>query len=140
MNRRLVRTRIVLHSSVQTRSYRDLEVWRRALALARECYRISDSLRRGRRSGLATQIERAAASVPANIAEGNGRNHLGDYLHHLSIANGSLAELESHLLLAEALDHMDHVPIDAALSRAREVGRLLGGLIRALRASPRSSR
>jgi len=125
---------------VRVRSYRDLSVWRKALRLARESCLLSDALRGGRRSGLARQIERAATSVPANIAEGNGRNHLGDYLHHLSIANGSLAELESHLLLAEALDGADRNRINASLALAREVGRMLGGLIRALRSLPRDRR
>ena len=119
---------------MQARSFRDLTVWQRAFALAERSCAIADSLRRGRRTGLATQIERAAASIPANIAEGNGRYHRGDYLHHLSIASGSLAELESHLLLAEALDGTDRQRVSETLALAREVGRLLGGLIRALRA------
>jgi four helix bundle protein len=118
------------------RSFRDLIVWQRAFALADQSCAIADSLRRNRRSGLATQIERAAASIPANIAEGNGRYHRGDYLHHLSIASGSLAELESHLLLAQALERIDREPVHRALGLAREVGRMLGGLIRALRVAP----
>ena len=122
------------------RSYQDLLVWQKAFALARDCCKISEGLRRARRSGLATQLERAATSVPANIAEGNGRHHRGDYLHHLSIASGSLAELESHLLLAQALPGADDPSIGGALSLAREVGRLLGGLMRALRAGPRDQR
>ena len=125
---------------MRIRSFRDLTVWQRAFALAVESCRVSDGLRRGRRSGLAAQIERAASSIPANIAEGNGRNHRGDYLHHLSIANGSLAELESHLLLAQALEGADRDRVSATLALAREVGRMLGGLIRALRASPNDSR
>ena len=125
---------------MQVRSFRDLAVWQKSFALARESCSIADALRRSRRSGLATQIERAAASIPANIAEGNGRTHRGDYLHHLSIANGSLAELESHLLLAEALDGTNRPRIDATLALAREVGRMLGGLIHALRTSPRDRR
>ena len=125
---------------MEIRSFRDLTVWQRAFVLARESCLIADALRKHRRSGLAAQIERAAVSVPANIAEGNGRRHRGDYLHHLSIANGSLAELESHLLLAETLEGVDRPLIDATLALAREVGRMLGGLIRALRASPRDRR
>ena len=125
---------------MEIRSFRDVTVWQRAFALARENCLVANALRRSRRSGLATQIERAAASVPANVAEGNGRRHRGDYLHHLSIANGSLAALESHLLSAEALEESGREQIAATLALAREVGRLLGALIRALRASPRDRR
>lgn len=125
---------------MQVSSFRDLKVWQKAFALAERSCAIADGLRRKRRSGLATQIERAAASIPANIAEGNGRSHRGDYLHHLSIAHGSLAELESHLLLAESLDGSDRIRIAAALVLAREVGRMLGGLMRALQSSPHGRR
>ena len=127
-------------ASVQISSFRDLKVWQNAFALAERSCAIADSLRRSRRSGLATQIERAAASIPANIAEGNGRSHRGDYLHHLSIASGSLAELESHLLLAQALAGVDRERVSRALALAREVGRMLGGLMRALQNSPHDRR
>ena len=69
------------------------------------------------RYGLIAQIHRAAVPVPTNIAEGQGRRHLSDYLHHLSIANGSLKELETHFLIAERLQML-----------ANEVGRMLRGL------------
>ena len=82
---------------------------------------------------LGSQIRRAAASIPANIAEGNGREHLGEYLHHLSIANGSLMELETHLLLARELGYADRERTDELLNLSREVNRMLAGLRRALR-------
>ena len=81
-------------------SYREMLVWQKAMDLVVECYRLSDALPRSELFGLAAQIRRSACSVPANVAEEVGRKHLGDYLRHLSIANGSLKETETHLLVA----------------------------------------
>lgn len=81
--------------------YRDLLVWQKAMEVVLACYRLSETFPKTETFGLASQLRRAAVSIPANIAEGHGREHLGDYLHHLSIANGSLMEAETHLLLAE---------------------------------------
>ena len=69
--------------------------------------------------GLASQIQRAAVSIPANIAEGHGRDHFGDYLHHLSVANGSLMELETHLLPCARLSYL---PGNEARKLARKNG------------------
>lgn len=82
--------------------------------------------------GLIAQIQRAAVSIPANIAEGHGREHLGDYLRHLSIARGSLMELETHLLILNRL----YLPIDevkSAFEMIREVDRMLSGLTKRLK-------
>ena len=85
------------------KSYRDLLVWQKAMDLVAESYILSGKLPKTEIYGLASQIQRSAVSIPANIAEGQGREHLGDYLHHLSVANGSLMELETHLLLVSRL-------------------------------------
>ncbi len=69
---------------MKVNSYRDLQVWQKATDLAVECYRLVARLPKSEIYGLASQIQRAAVSIPANIAEGQGRAHLGDYLHHLS--------------------------------------------------------
>src|SRR5262249_50090727 len=84
---------------VPLQSYRDLKVWQRALDMTVECYRLSRTLPGSEVYGLSSQIRRASVSVPANIAEGHGRKHLGDYLHHPSVARGSLMELETHLVI-----------------------------------------
>jgi len=76
--------------------------------------------------GLASQIQRAAVSIPANIAEGHGRHRLGDYLHHLSIANGSLMELETHLLLLERLSYLPAKEVEQALALNRKDARRTG--------------
>ena len=115
------------------RSYRDLEVWQKAMDLVVESYRLTSLLPKSETYGLPSQIQRAAASVPANIAEGHGREHLGDYLHHLSIANGSLLELETHILVSGRLSYAQQEHVERILGMIGEVGRMLAGLIRSLK-------
>jgi four helix bundle protein len=90
--------------------------------------------------GLSSQIQRSATSIPANIAEGHGRKHLGDYLHHLSMAHGSLMELETHLLIAARLTFLGSDDLKPAFLQTAEVGRMLNGLISKLQDSKRSPR
>ena len=88
--------------------------------------------------GLSSQIRRAAVSVPANIAEGHGRKHLGDYLHHLSVARGSLMELETHLVIAVRLTYFAADEVRRVFLQSAEVGRMLNGLISKLQISKRA--
>jgi len=104
------------------------------MELAVECHLIARALPRRGASGLAAQIERAAGSVPANIAEGCGRRTRPDYLRHLSIANGSLLELETHVLIASRLGLLKPGQLATVLALSAETGRLLNGLIRRLNA------
>ena len=83
--------------------------------------------------GLTNQVRRAAVSVPANIAEGQGRTGTNELLHHLSIAHGSLYEVETHLLISRRLGYVDDSTSELLARQTEEVGRLLGGLIRSLR-------
>jgi four helix bundle protein len=109
------------------RDYRDLTVWQRAMVLVVECYSATRQFPKTEVYGLSSQLQRAAISVPSNIAEGNGRT-LGDYLRHLSIANGSLMELETHISLARRLAYLDEAQESRLLSLSNEVGRILAGL------------
>ncbi len=79
------------------KSYRDLEVWNVAMDLAASCYTLTRLFPKDELYGMTSQIRRAAASIPANIAEGHGREHTKEFLNHLSVARGSLMELETHL-------------------------------------------
>ena len=100
-----------------------------------ESYRVSRLLPKTEMFGLISQIQRAAVSVPANIAEGHGREQLGDYLRHLSIASGSLMELETHMLIISPL----YIPMDevkCALEMVRELDRMLSGLTKELKEIP----
>src|SRR5437763_422359 len=83
--------------------------------------------------GLTNQARRAAVSVLANIAEGQGRRGPTEMLHHLSIADGSLHELETHLLIAQRLRYLDGATATILLTQTAEVGRILGGLMRSMR-------
>jgi four helix bundle protein len=117
------------------KSYRDLRVWGKSTDLVAESYRVSRLLPKTEMFGLISQIQRAAVSVPANIAEGHGREHLGDYLRHLSIASGSLMELETHMLIISPL----YIPMDevkCALEMVRELDRMLSGLTKELKEIP----
>ncbi|MBL8209007.1 MAG: four helix bundle protein, partial [Blastocatellia bacterium] len=113
---------------MKIRSYRDLLVWQKAMELVVECYKFVSYLPKHETYGLISQTQRAAVSVPANIAEGHGRDHLGDYLRHISIANGSLMELETHILLIERLGYRPTHETEPLLARCSEVGKMLAGL------------
>jgi four helix bundle protein len=84
------------------------------------------------RYGLSSQIRRSATSIPANVAEGSACRHRAEYVHHLSYARGSLAELETHLLLAERLRYLEADVVHALLGRADEVSRMLTAMMRKL--------
>ena len=118
---------------MRVNSYRDLQVWQKATDLVVECYHLSRRLPKNETYGLVSQIQRAAVSIPANIAEGHGREHLGDYLHHLSTATGSLMELETPLIIANKLDYLKERELEAVLLRTAEVSRMLTGLTKALK-------
>lgn len=114
-------------------SYRGLQVWQKATDLVVKCYRLTKLLPKSEIYGLASQTQRAAVSIPANIAEGHGREHLGDYLHHLSVANGSLMELETHLLIADRLGYLQESQLAPVFKLTAEVGRMLAALTRSLK-------
>ncbi len=88
---------------------------------------------------MTSQIRRSAASIPANIAEGNGRENTGAYIHSLRIAQGSLKELETHVMLANTVELMSKTSADQLLAKCDEVGRLLRALIRSLQDKEASS-
>lgn len=119
--------------AARIKSYRDLTVWQKGMDLVELCYRLTARLPSEERYGLTSQIRRSASSVPANIAEGHGRWHLAEKLHHLSIANGSLKELETHLLIAVRLGYLESEHIAEAMNLADQIGRMLHVLARKLR-------
>ena len=114
------------------RSYRDLVVWQRAMDLVVEYYRVAKLLPKAEAYGLVSQIRGRPFRFPP-YRRGTWARTLGDYLHHLSVANGSLMELETHLLLTERLGYVTVGEIDRALSLSGEAGRMLAGLTTSLK-------
>lgn len=117
---------------IEVKSYRDLAVWQKSMDLVVKCYQLTSQFPKTEMYGLSSQIQRAAVSIPANIAEGKGRNYLGDYIRHLSIANGSLKELETHLLIVERLEYIIQEELKILLNKCEEIGRMLHSLIEKL--------
>jgi len=105
--------------------FRELDVWRVSMELARCTYEITGKFPRDERYGLAAQMQRAAVSVPSNIAEGNGRNSRREYIRFLSIASGSIAELQTQIQLACELGLTDKSRIVNAQDLAERVGQVL---------------
>ena len=113
-------------------SYRDLHVWQRSVELVEEIYKLSALFPADERFGLTSQIRRAAVSVPSNIAEGYGRRRRAQYQHQIDIANGSLAEVETQLIIAGRLGFIEKEQAHSAWSLLQETGKMLTGLIRSL--------
>lgn len=116
------------------RSHHDLKVWQLGMDLAENVYAVTRSFPREEIYGLTSQLRRAASSIPANIAEGNGRNSTREYLHHLSIAVGSLCEVETFLQLCLRLEYGDTIQILQIIDSLSEEGRMLRGLQKSLSA------
>ena len=119
--------------TIEGRSYRDLELWQRAMDLVVECYKAAKKFPERENYGLISQMQRAAVSIPANVAEGQGRQHRPEFSQHLFIAKGSLTELETHIQIAHRLNYLNDDEECLLLKRTGEVGRLLNGLLRFLR-------
>ncbi len=109
-------------------SFKDLEVWQEAVNLTDMVYRQTRKFPQEELFALTNQIRRAVVSIPSNIAEGSGRRSNTEFLQFLSIANGSLRELETQLIIAERIGYLSHEQLDALQPRIDTVGRLLTGL------------
>lgn len=113
--------------------FRSLKAWQRAYSLALEIYRITRAFPKAELYGLTAQIRRAAISVPANIAEGYETQHRREYVQFLTIAKGSLAEVETYLELRKDVGYLDEPSFQTLDSGRQEVGRLLRGLLNSLK-------
>jgi len=118
---------------MQSRKFRELRVWPLGMQLAEEIFRLSRASPKHATYGLNSQIQRAAVSIPANIAEGHAMGSTRDFLRFLAIAQGSLAELETHLMLAERIGYGNANGIGEVLSQCSQEARMLRSLRKSVR-------
>ena len=114
------------------RHYKELIVWQKGMALAKQVYHLTQKFPAEERYGLTSQLRRAAVSVPSNIAEGQARRSTNEFLQFLSIAEGSLAELETQLLLSADLSYCKQADLDPPLKEIDELQKMLVALKRKL--------
>ncbi|MFL6212715.1 MAG: four helix bundle protein [Blastocatellia bacterium] len=115
-------------------SYQDLQVWQLGITLVERVYHLTEAFPQKETYALCNQMQRAAVSIPSNIAEGHARDSTKEFLHHLSVALGSLAELETQVIVAKRLGYVKQSAADLALEKAAELGRMLRGLQKSLKA------
>jgi four helix bundle protein len=113
-------------------SFRDLRVWQIAMDLVEQVYRLTRNFTKHELYGLTSQMQRAAVSIPSNVAEGHSRHHGKEYLHHLSMAQTPLAELETHVEIAARLAYLSLEEARCILESASSLGRQLNALRTAL--------
>jgi len=121
---------------MKIKKYDDLVVWEKSMGLVRDIYLETSSIPREEKYGLAGQMRRAAVSVVSNIAEGQGRHSTSEFLRHLSIAYGSLIELETQIRICEMTGFVKAPAATVLRSKTSEIGRLLNGLRRSLKPKP----
>ncbi len=120
----------------KVKTFRDLVVWQKALDLAEAVYVVSRRFPKEEIYGITSQMRQAAVSIASNIAEGHGQHSRREFFHFLGIARGSLAELQTHVILAARLGMLDDDNRLNLETRLAEVGRLLNGLRKAIRRPP----
>jgi four helix bundle protein len=119
----------------KAQGYRDLVVWQKGIAIAKEIYLLTKQLPADEKFGLVSQMRRAAVSVPSNIAEGQARHTTGEFIQFISHAEGSVAELDTQLTLCQDLGLLTQKESTAAANLLEELRRMLNGLRRKLSTS-----
>lgn len=110
-------------------SYKELLVWQKSIQLVTDIYKLTKTFPNEENYGLVSQIQRAAVSIPSNIAEGNDRNSKKEFVHFLYIARGSLAELETQIIIAERLEYINQNQSTEILNNCHEIGKMINGLL-----------
>jgi four helix bundle protein len=114
------------------KSYRDLEVWQKSMSLAKEVYQVTSSFPTDEKFGLTNQMRRAAVSIPSNLAEGHARSGTQEFKHFISMAIGSVAELETQILLSAELGYLNENRKSDLFEQLDIIGKMLRGLYKSL--------
>lgn len=117
-------------------SYRDLEIWKKGVRFSLEIYKITSGFPDNERYGLTNQLRRASASVPANIAEGYGRNSTKNYIQFLRISMGSLNEVETFLFIGYGLKYINKDYLNVLIEKSTELGKMINSLIKKINREP----
>ena len=106
-------------------NYLELKIWQRSRILVKEVYQLTDLFPKNQQYGLTNQIQRAAVSIPSNIAEGAGRNTKKEFVRFLDIANGSAFELETQLFLSSDLEYAKAEKVNPIISELKEIQKMI---------------
>ncbi len=117
-------------------NYKELKIWQKARLLVKDCYTLALVFPKEEKFGLVSQIQRAAVSIPANIAEGSGKSSAKDFYRYLEIAISSAFELETLFLLASDLNYIDNEKSDPILAKIQEIQKMIYSFKNTLNASP----
>lgn len=116
------------------KSYKDLDVWKIAMSLAESCYLATRNFPHEEMYGMTAQIRRASTSIPANIAEGYGRDQTGSFIQFLRVSQGSARELETHVILAGRIGLLRSDAVSGLLDECEKISKMLRSMIRSLEA------
>ena len=119
-------------------TYKDLEVWKKGVRFTIEIYRITRDFPGSEQFGLTNQLRRAASSIPANIAEGYGRESTKNYIQFLKTARGSLNEVETFLYIGFDLEYFNKQTLDNLIIKTTEPGKMMNSLIKKLNLNPKA--
>lgn len=117
----------------EVRDFKDLKVWQKGMIIAEKCYVLTQKFPKEEIYGMVQQIRRSATSIPANIAEGYGRRSTGDYVRFLNIAQGSINELETHLILSARVNLCNFNDIESIIDELKQESKMIISLIKKLK-------
>jgi four helix bundle protein len=119
------------------KSYKDLDIWKKGVLLSIEIYSLTSAFPDNEQYGITSQIRRATTSIPANIAEGYGRESSKNYVQFLKISRGSLYELDTFLIIALGLNYIDKEQRNHLNVKIEELSKMINSLIKKLNQSPK---
>ena len=122
---------------MEVHGYRDLRVWQIGIDVVGQVYEVTRRFPKSEVFGLTSQIQRAAVSVPSNVAEGHARGGTREFLHFITISLGSLAELETQLIIAHRLEYVDNETLGRVLLMCNDLGKMLRALQKSLKEKAR---